>query len=91
MDSSKDSATGRIFSERLADKIPAPIPETSPAAPDHLTVDIQSAVRNGASSPSPALARTDGQTIEEITYSQRFALRTLPGMTPLISSLTIIY
>lgn len=78
MDSPRDSAPGRIFGERLAEKIP-PIPESSPL-PGPLSVDTESAVRNKTS--DPALARTDGQTTEEIAHSQRFALRSLPGMIP---------
>ncbi|KAK4861473.1 hypothetical protein LT330_003508 [Penicillium expansum] len=75
MDSPRDSAPGRIFGERLAEKIP-PIPESSPL-PGPLSVDTESAVRNKTS--DPALARTDGQTTEEIAHSQRFALRSLPA------------
>lgn len=88
MDSSKGNAAGRIFNERLADKIPAPIPET-PTAPTHLTVDTEAAAHN-ASNP-PALARPNGQKIEELTYTQRFALRTLPGMVHSIHREVYIY
>ncbi|CAG8943615.1 unnamed protein product [Penicillium salamii] len=77
MDSSKDSAAGRIFSERLADKIPAPIPET-PAVPNNLSVDTGAAIRTSYN-PSPALARPNGQTADEVTYSHRSPLRTLPA------------
>jgi hypothetical protein len=82
MDSSKDSAAGRIFGERLADKIPAPIPEIS-NHPGQLSVDTEAAVRN-SSNPSPALARPDTRTIEELTYAQRSTLRSLPGMVDLL-------
>lgn len=78
MDSPKDSASGRVFGEKLAEKFPT-IPESSPL-PDRLTVDTESAVRNKTSDQS--IARTDGQTAEEIAYSQRSALRSLPGMVP---------
>jgi hypothetical protein len=87
MDSFKGGAAGRIFGERLADKIPAPIPETS-TIPAHLSVDTESAVRD-ASNQSSALARTDGQTIEDLPYSQRSALRSLPGIALLISVLQL--
>lgn len=76
MDSPKDSAPGRVFGERLAEKFP-PIPESSPL-PGPLTVDTESAVRNKTS--DSALARTNGQTAEETAYSQRSVLRSLPGM-----------
>lgn len=76
MDSPKDSAPGRVFGERLAEKFP-PIPESSPL-PGPLRVDTESAVRNKTS--DSALARTDGQTAEEAAYSQRSVLRSLPGM-----------
>lgn len=85
MDSSKDSAAGRIFGERLADKIPAPIPETSAILPGQLNVDTEAANRN-ASSPSPGLARTRSPRTEELSYSQRLALRTVPGKSDLICS-----
>ncbi|CAG7946443.1 unnamed protein product [Penicillium nalgiovense] len=75
MDSPKDSASGRVFGEKLAEKFPT-IPESSPL-PDRLTVDTESAVRNKTSDQS--IARTDGQTAEEIAYSQRSALRSLPA------------
>lgn len=78
MDSPKDSASGRVFGEKPAEKFPT-IPESTPL-PDQLSVDTESAVRNKTSDQS--LARTDGQTEEELTYSQRSALRTLPGMVP---------
>jgi hypothetical protein len=84
---SKDSAAGRIFGERLADKIPAPIPETA-TVPSHLSVDTESAVRS-ASIPSPA--RTDVQTIENLPYSQRSPLRSLPGIAPSLSDITILF
>ncbi|KAJ5361420.1 hypothetical protein N7541_002264 [Penicillium brevicompactum] len=77
MESSRDSAAGRIFNERLADKIPAPIPETT-TAPTQLSIDTEAAAPN-ASNPPPALARPDAQKIEELTYTQRFASRTLPA------------
>lgn len=73
-----DSATGRIFNERLAEKIPPAIPETSAPIPGHLIIDTDSAVRN-AGDPPTTPARVDGQTAEELANSQRFALRTLPG------------
>lgn len=76
MDSPKDSAPGRVFGERLAEKFP-PIPESSPL-PGPLTVDTESAVRNKTS--DSALARTNGQTAEETAYAQRSVLRSLPGM-----------
>lgn len=79
MDSPKDSAPGRVFGERLAEKFP-PIPESSPL-PGPLSVDTESAVRNKTS--DSALARTDGQTAEETAYSQRSVLRSLPGMIAL--------
>lgn len=82
MDSPKDSAAARIFGEKLADKIPAPIPETSVIPPGQLSVDTGAAVRN-SSSPSPGLARTRSQRTEELAYSQRFALRTVPGKSDL--------
>ncbi|KAJ5418917.1 uncharacterized protein N7487_002467 [Penicillium crustosum] len=75
MDSPKDSAPGRVFGERLAEKFP-PIPESSPL-PGPLRVDTESAVRNKTS--DSALARTDGQTAEEAAYSQRSVLRSLPA------------
>lgn len=76
MDSSKDSAAERIFGERLIEKIPAPIPETS-VPPTHLSVDTESAIRNSASNST--LARTDSQAVDGSAYSQGSALRTLPG------------
>ncbi|KAJ5420951.1 hypothetical protein N7465_003470 [Penicillium sp. CMV-2018d] len=75
MDSPKDSAPGRVFGERLAEKFP-PIPESSPL-PGPLSVDTESAVRNKIS--DSALSRTDGQTAEETAYSQRSVLRSLPA------------
>lgn len=89
MDSSRDSAAGRIFNERLADKIPAPIPETT-TAPTQLSVDTEAAAPN-ASNPPPALARPDAQKIEELTYTQRFASRTLPGIVQSIHHHIYIY
>ncbi|KAJ5826869.1 hypothetical protein N7447_003632 [Penicillium robsamsonii] len=74
MDSSKDSASGRVFSEKLAEKIPT-IPESS--LPNQLSIDTHSAVRNKTSDST--LSRTDGQTAEEIAYSQHSALRSLPA------------
>jgi hypothetical protein len=74
MDTPKDSASGRVFGEK-PDKFPTP-----ESSPDQLNVDTESAVRNKTSDQS--LVRIDGQTAEEITYSQRSALRTLPGMVP---------
>ncbi|KAJ6158159.1 hypothetical protein N7485_010985 [Penicillium canescens] len=73
-----DSATGRIFSERLAEKIPRAIPETSTPIPGHLIINTDSAVRNGGDPPTTP-ARINGQTAEEAAHSQRFALRTLPA------------
>lgn len=78
MDSSQDNAAGRIFGERLAEKIPSPIPETS--VPTQLSIDTESTIRNSTS--DPALSRTNGQTVDGTAYSQRFALRSLPGMVP---------
>ncbi|KAG0154983.1 hypothetical protein PDIDSM_556 [Penicillium digitatum] len=75
MDSPQDSAPGRIFGERLVEKFP-PIPESSPL-PGPLSGETESTVRSPTS--DPALARTAGQTAEEIAYSQRFALRSLPA------------
>jgi hypothetical protein len=77
-----DSTAGRIFSERLAEKIPPAIPETSAPTLGHLSIDTESAVRNGVDH-SITPARIDGQTAEELAHSQRFALRTLPGKLPL--------
>ncbi|KAJ5950546.1 uncharacterized protein N7479_008959 [Penicillium vulpinum] len=74
MDSSTNSSTGRIFDERLAEKIPT-IPEASPL-PNQLTVDTKSAVRNKTSDSS--LARANGHTTEELANSQHFPLRSLP-------------
>jgi hypothetical protein len=73
-----DSATGRIFSEKLAEKIPRAVPETSTPIPGHLIIDTDSAVRNGGDPPTTS-ARIDGQTAEKVAHSQRSALRTLPG------------
>lgn len=87
MESPKDSTPGRIFGEKLAEKFP-PIPESSPL-PDQLSVDTESAVRNKTS--DPALARTDGQTAEEIAHSERSALRSLPGMVPFKAGSTITH
>lgn len=84
MDSSKDSAAGRIFGEKLTDKIPAPIPETSAILPGQLSVDTEAANRNSLS-PSPGLTRTRSQRTEELRYSQRLALRTVPGKSDLAS------
>ena len=78
MDNPNESTSGRVFGEKPAEKFPT-IPESSPL-PDKLSVDTGSAVHNKTSDQS--LARADGQTAEEITYSQRSALRTLPGMVP---------
>ncbi|OQE40844.1 hypothetical protein PENCOP_c005G01480 [Penicillium coprophilum] len=75
MDSSRDGATGRVFGEKLADKIPT-IPESSPL-PGQLSVDTHSAVRNKTSDST--LSRSDGQTAEEIAHSQHSALRSLPA------------
>ncbi|KGO74003.1 hypothetical protein PITC_062510 [Penicillium italicum] len=75
MDSPKDCAPGRIFGERLAEKFP-PIPESSPL-PGPLNADTESAIHNKTSDAS--LGRTDGHTAEEIAYSQRSALRSLPA------------
>lgn len=76
MDSPKDSATGRAFDGRLAEKFP-PIAESLPL-PGPNNVDTESAVSNKTS--DSALVRTDGQTAEETAYSQRSVLRSLPGM-----------
>ncbi|KAJ5135430.1 uncharacterized protein N7515_004708 [Penicillium bovifimosum] len=73
MDSSKEGATERI-NERLAEKIPPPIPESS-VLPTNPTVDTESAVRNGASNPALASA---GQAEDGLTYSQ-VGPRTLPA------------
>ncbi|CAG8907996.1 unnamed protein product [Penicillium egyptiacum] len=72
MDSPKDSASGRIFGEKPAEKFPDSTPVSG-----QLSVDTESAVRNKTS--NSALSRTDGQTAEEITYSQGSALRSLPA------------
>ncbi|KAJ5793843.1 hypothetical protein N7457_000442 [Penicillium paradoxum] len=77
MDSSRDSAGGRIFGERLAEKIPAPIPETS-VLPTHLSIDTDSTVRS--SSSDPALPRIEeSQAADGTAYTQRSTLRSLPA------------
>jgi hypothetical protein len=87
MNSSKEGAAGRTSNERLAEKIPAPIPESS-VLPTNPTVDTESAVRNGTS--DPALASAESQAVDGLTYSQA-ASRTLPGMVPLKLGCTIIH
>ncbi|KAJ5561629.1 hypothetical protein N7461_000390 [Penicillium sp. DV-2018c] len=74
MDSSKESATGRIFNEKLAEKIPAPIPESS-VPPTDPPVNTGSALRNGTSDPALTSA---GETVDGLAYSQA-APRTLPA------------
>jgi hypothetical protein len=57
-----DSATGRIFNERLAEKIPPAIPETSAPIPGHLIIDTDSAVRNGDPPTTPARQQKNSLT-----------------------------
>ncbi|KAJ5771307.1 uncharacterized protein N7511_003358 [Penicillium nucicola] len=73
-----DSATGRIFGERLAEKIPPAIPETSVPTLGHLSIDTGAAVPNGVD-PIPTPARVDTQAAEELAHLQRFTVRTLPS------------
>jgi hypothetical protein len=80
MHSSKpDHASGRILNEKLSDKVP-----TGSCSPNtqttHLSIDTLSAVHNGSASPATATRTPEGLTLEEITRSQHFTLRTLPGI-----------
>lgn len=77
MPSSRVDHAGRIFSEKLSEKIPSPTANTHP---NKLFVDTQSGLlRNGASESSTTVARTREGLTGEDTRSQRFTLRTLPG------------
>lgn len=79
MHSSKDSPPGRIIGDKLTEKC-SPIPEAPLTS--QLSIETEPTVHNKASDLSLAHTDGQGQTAEEIAYSQRFALRSLPGMVP---------
>ncbi|CDM28664.1 hypothetical protein DTO013E5_904 [Penicillium roqueforti] len=76
MHSSKDSPPGRIIGDKLTEKC-SPIPEAPLTS--QLSIETEPTVHNKASDLSLAHTDGQGQTAEEIAYSQRFALRSLPA------------
>jgi hypothetical protein len=79
MHSSKpDHASGRILNEKLSDKVPTGSCSLNKQT-THLSIETLSVVHNGSASPATATRTPNGQTPEEITQSQHFTLRTLPG------------
>ena len=88
--SSSDDAPGHDFPEKLSEKVAAGLgpPNSWNTPTDRLSIDTHPVPHNGLStSPGSATPAPNGQAIEEITQSQHFTLRTLPGVSQAAYSL----